>query len=235
MLEVILMRKNVLFKLVFRGVETLLAIVSSIIPFFIYNIASDGGNRSPFLFFTNYSVWLALVAICLSCVFSLLIYLKKKENTPSWVEGVRQAAFIMVFATFVISAFVLPDKIWTAGYWNFASIFKHFLLPIFFMFDVIALSEKHSVKVFYPLTSVVIPLLYWFVVILRFMLARGGNPLPEAKWDYYYPYGFTNIDNGHSLGGLIGLLAGILVGLLIVGYALYFFDKFEDGKLQLKK
>ena len=229
------MRKNHLFKLCFHGVELVLAIFSSIIPFYVFNIASDGGNRPPILFFTNWSVWLVCVAVLLSFIFSLLIFLKKRENTPSWVEGVRQAAFIMIFATFVISAFVLPDKIWSAGYWTFASIFKHFLLPIFFMFDVIALSEKHSVKVFYPLTSVIAPLIYWIIVIVRFMVARGGNPLEAVKWDYYYPYGFTNIDNGHSLGGLIGLLGGILVGLLIVGYALYFFDKFEDGKLQIKK
>ena len=41
----------------------------------------------------------------------------------------------------------------------------------------------------------------------------------------YYPYGFTNIDNGHTLGFLIGLLGAITVGLILTGTVLYLLNR----------
>ncbi|MCR4562663.1 MAG: hypothetical protein K5694_05630 [Bacilli bacterium] len=230
------MRNNPLVVLIYRAVVLAIALFSSVIPFFIYNINGvTGGNITPFIYFTNWSVWLVLVAAVIGFIYALRNKLGKSEGVPSWVEAVRLAAFIMILATFIISAFVLPAKIWMKEYWTLASTFKHFLLPVVFIFDAIVLSRKQTVKWTFPLFAVIPPLIYWIIIIARFMIKRGGNPLPQAIWADYYPYGFTNIDNGHSLGGLIGLLGGILVGLLIVGYAYYIWNHFENGKLTLKK
>lgn len=77
-------------------------------------------------------------------------------------------------------------------------------------------------------------LLYWVVLIIVIEVNRGyyGGKIPENLWDYYYPYGFTNFDNGATLGGLVGLLAIIAVALIAIGFVFYIFDKRVevDGK-----
>ena len=52
-----------------------------------------------------------------------------------------------------------------------------------------------------------------------------GGSIPESQWNLYYPYGFTNIDNGHTLGFLIGLLGAITVGLIFTGTVLYLLNR----------
>ncbi len=126
----------------------------------------------------------------------------------------------MIVATFIVSAFVLPDKIWMRGYWTAGSIFKHFLLPILTVVDALCCTPRGSYRPWQPFAALLAPLCYWVCVIVRFVRFRSasGGSIPQALWDSYYPYGFTNLDQGVSLGGLCGLLGGILVGLILCGY-----------------
>ena len=217
------MTKNPTVKLVIRCIWCAIALVATICTL-TDHISFLGGDCRPFpMFFTSWSVWIAALA----AVSALVSTIKKDEKTPQWVILVKFCAIIMMIATFVISAFVLPDKIWKASYWTLGSVFKHFLLPIITVADTVMYDEKGSYKVYYPFAALVVPLIYWTAVIGRFCAARGSNggAIPANLWDQYYPYGFTNIDNGHSLFGLIRLLAIILVALVAIGYVFYFAKK----------
>ena len=209
------MTKFYLFKKIYRIFYFAICLVATICTF-TDHIAVFGGNGRPVaLFFTTWSVWLCFV----SSIFCFIFAMKEKDDSQNLVL-LKFCADIMIIATFIVAGFVLPEKIWTRDYWTFGGAFKHFLVPVMTVLDSAFFDKKSSYKIFYPFAGVVIPLIYWIVVIARVCIKRHscGGSLPEALWNSYYPYGFTNFDNGHSLGGLIGLLAGILLGLILIGF-----------------
>ncbi len=235
------LRNNLLAQLIYRSVLLVVAAISLVTSFTILNGASDGGSVSPFLYYTHWSCFLAELTVGASFISTLVQFIKgKREGNNTYLPLLKFCSNIMIIATFVVAAFVLPDKIWTSGYWNFSSIFHHFLMPIMVVVDSALFDRKRTYRVSYPFLGVVLPLLYWIVVITRFSIKRNmcGGQIPENIWDYYYPYGFTNVDNTSSYGFLIGLLAGILVALIAIGFLYYSIDKLErneDGKLKLNK
>lgn len=139
-------------------------------------------------------------------------------------------AAMMMVATFLIAAFVLPEKIWTAAYWKFGSAFKHFVLPIFTIGDEILFPGKR--KIFFPFLGMVIPISWCFVIIPRAVSARAsfGGSIPQDLWSQYYPYGFTNLDNGHSLKGLCLLFSAIGIGLILFGFLFLLLGKLKARK-----
>ena len=232
------LRNNLLAQLIYRSVLLVVAIISLITSFTILNGASDGGTVSPFLYYTHWSCFLAEFTIGASFLSTLIQVIKgKREGNNTYLPLLKFCSNIMIIATFVVAAFVLPDKIWTSGYWTFSSTFHHFLMPIMVVVDSALFDRKRTYRVSYPFLGVVLPLIYWIVVIARFSIKRNacGGTIPENIWDYYYPYGFTNVDNTSSYGFLIGLLAGILVALIAIGFVYYCFDKLErDENKKLK-
>ena len=208
--------ENTTGRLAFRIVLTLVAIGALILSF--------TGSSPIALYFTNWSVWFASAMTFLTLIGTLM---SRSGNESLLDNGIfrllKFAAQVMIFATFVVSSFVLPDKIWTSGFWTLGGAFKHCLLPVLFMADGILCDKRNSYKVAYVFTALIPPIAYWTAVILRFVNYRDslGGAIPEAQWDQYYPYGFTNIDNGHTLTFLIGLLGGIAVGLVIIGFVFY--------------
>ncbi len=235
------LRNNLLAQLIYRSILLVIAIISLITSFTILNGASDGGTVSPFLYYTHWSCFLAEFTIGASFISTLIQVIKgKREGNNTYLPLLKFCSNIMIIATFVVAAFVLPDKIWTAGYWTFSSTFHHFLMPIMVVVDSALFDRKRTYRVSYPFLGVVLPLIYWIVVIARFSIKRNacGGTIPENIWDYYYPYGFTNVDNTSSYGFLIGLLAGILVALIAIGFVYYCLDKLEkneNGKLKFNK
>jgi hypothetical protein len=194
------------------------------------------------LFYTYWSGWFATFVAILTLVSTIVQLAKgEKEGYNRYVPILKFTANIFIIATFIVAGFVLPDKIWSVAYWTYPTgIFYHFLLPIMTVLDSILFDRKRSYRVSYPFFAVIPSLLYWIVIIWRFLAYRNslGGSIPESEWDNYYPYGFTNIDKSASLGGLIGLLAGILVGLILIGFGYWAINKLvknEDGKTEFVK
>lgn len=235
------LRNNLLAQLIFRSVLSVIAIISLITSFTILNTASDGGGISPFLYYTHWSNFLAEFVIFASLISTITQFTKgKKEGNNTYLPLLKYCSNIMIIATFVVAAFVLPDKIWTSGYWTLSSVFHHFLMPILVVLDSILFDRKRTYRISYPFLGVILPLIYWIVVITRFSIKRNmeGGKIPENLWDYYYPYGFTNIDKSSSYLFLISLLAGILIALIAIGFIYYYVDKLqrdENAKLKFNK
>ncbi len=217
------MKKN--FRLIFRIIWTIVALIATFLTLKDHLTVLGGDNRPVTLFFTSWSVWLGALA----AVLSLISTIKDDAKSPQINILIKFCADMMLIATFVMSALVLPEKIWMSSYWTAGGTFKHFLLPIFTVTDSILYDEKNSYKISYPFLALVVPFFYWAGVIIRALVTRklNGGSIPQDLWQMYYPYGFTNFDNGHSLGGLCGLLAGIMVALIIIGYSFYFAKKYS--------
>ena len=227
--------KNNHVRLSFRILWFLAALVSFAFTF-IDHVKSLGGDGRPVaLFFTSWSAWISFAAATASLAFEILQKAKGVQNAKTSDQTVLHSllnfcAAIMMTATFLIAAFVLPDKIWTANYWTFGSTFKHFILPIFTIGDEILFPGKR--KIFFPLLGMVIPISWCFIIMRRALSARAffGGAIPQNLWGQYYPYGFTNLDNGRSLKGLCLLFLGIGIGLILFGFLFLFLEKLKSGK-----
>ncbi|MBO7451049.1 MAG: hypothetical protein J6U54_11860 [Clostridiales bacterium] len=208
--------ENTIGRLVFRVILTIVAIVALILSF--------TGSSPVALYFTNWSVWFAAAMTFITIIGT---FMSRSGNESVLDNGIYRllkfAAEVMIFATFVVSSFVLPDKIWTSGFWTLGGAFKHCFLPLLFIADGILCDKRNSYKIGYVFFALVPPIAYWTAVIVRFVNYRNsiGGAIPEEQWDRYYPYGFTNIDDGHTLTFLICLLAGIAVALVITGFVFY--------------
>ena len=199
------------FEKIFRISWVLVGLVSVFLVF-MDHLPQTGGDGRPFmLFFTSWSVFVSYFAV----IFSLL-----REEPSAKVVSLRFSAAIMSTTTFLISAFVIPEKIWTAGFWTFSSLFKHFLFPILTVSDFLIFTRRGAAKPFHPFLAVVLPVIYWLCVIPRFLLARRsfGGKIPEELQQNYYPYAFTNIDGGMSLSVLLLILFSILIFLVALGF-----------------
>lgn len=216
------MIKNEKAKLIFRIIWLFVGAFATVLTI-TDHAAVFGGNGIPTtLFFTTWSVWLAFAASIAAFIPTV-----KKQELSQWVILFKFCALIMIIATFIVAGFVLPNKFWNAGYWTLGGTMKHFLLPVLTILDTIFFDEKNSYKIYYPFAALVCPLIYWIIVITRVCISRRamGGSIPQDRWDFYYPYGFTNFDNGHSLGGLIKILCFITIGLIAIGFAFYFGKK----------
>jgi hypothetical protein len=226
-------RSSLLAQLIYRSILVIVGITGAILGF-----VNKGAHC--FLFYTYWSGWFATIVAITTLVSTILQLAKgEKEGYNKFIPILKFCANIMIIATFVVAGFVLPDKIWMKEYWTYATgIFYHFLLPIMTVVDSVLFDKKQSYRLVYRFIGFIPSLLYWIIVIWRFLAYRSacGGHIPQAEWAYYYPYGFTNIDNKASLGGLIGLLAGILVALILIGFIYWTVDKLVkvDGKTKFE-
>lgn len=213
---------------IFRFITVLIALTATIFTFTDHLTVLGGDGASPALFFTSWATWLCTAV----CIWVFILTLKTSSEVFSYNNAIvplfKNAADIMALATFIVANFVLPKKVWSGAYWaDIPGIFKHFLLPILVLCDDFLLDAKNKYKIYHPFTGIVVPVAYWIIVVTRFVIARAnfGGKIPENLQIKYYPYGFTNLDNGHSLKGLIIMLSGICVGLILFGFLFILADK----------
>lgn len=176
-----------------------------------------------YVHFTNLSNYL-----CITIMFFELIQTAKKK-VDSYVTTAPFLKFIGVLAimlTFLVFNFLLagqPDREVQAN-WRVASICFHVVLPIMYIFDWILFYEHKKARWFYPLASVIFPLLYVVFIYIR-ALVLDFNP----KAPYIYPYFFLNLETQ----GFIGVIKWVMIlftGFIAIGYIFYAFDKFIKSK-----
>ena len=176
-----------------------------------------------YVHFTNLSNYL-----CIGIVFAELIQTAKK-NVDSYVTTTPFLKFIGVLAillTFLVFNFLLagqPGREFQAN-WRVSSICFHVILPIMYVLDWILFYEHKKVRWFYPLASVIFPVLYVAFVYIRAAIL-GFNP----EVPYLYPYFFLNLDNLGVLG-VTKWVAILFVGFIVLGYIFYGIDKFISVK-----
>ena len=176
-----------------------------------------------YLHFTNLSNYL-----CIGIVFAELIQTAKKRE-DSYVSAAPFLKFIGVLAilfTFLVFNFLLagqPDRDPQAN-WRVASICFHVILPIMYVLDWLLFYEHEKIRWFYPLASVIFPVLYVVFVYIRAALLNFN---PEAP--YIYPYFFLNLETQ----GVAGVAKWVLIlfsGFITMGYIFYGIDKIIKSK-----
>ena len=216
------MIKNRTAQLIFQSFFCAIGIIGIVASFGIFddilNLRSDF-----YVHFTNLSNYL-----CIGVVLAELIQTAKKK-VDSYVTTTPFLKFIGVLAillTFLVFNFLLagqPDRDPQAN-WRVASITFHVILPIMYVLDWLLFYEHKKVRWFYPLASVVFPLLYVAFVFVRAAIVNFNPEVP-----YLYPYFFLNLDN-LGVAGVAKWVAILFAGFIARGYIFYGIVKLIKSK-----
>ena len=176
-----------------------------------------------YVHFTNLSNYL-----CIAIVFAELVQTAKKK-ADSYVSTAPFLKFIGVLAillTFFVFNFLLagqPDRDPQAN-WRVASICFHVILPVMYVFDWLLFYEHKKVRWFYPLASVIFPVVYVAFVYVR---AAILNFNPDAP--YIYPYFFLNLET-QGVAGVAKWVVILFAGFIALGFIFYGIDKLIKSK-----
>jgi hypothetical protein len=216
------MIKNRTAQLIFQSFYCALGLVGIFASFGIFDDVLNL-RWDFYVHFTNLSNYL-----CIGIVFAELVQTAKKKM-DSYVSTALFFKFIGVLAillTFLVFNFLLagqPDRDPQAN-WRVASICFHVILPIMYVLDWLLFYEHKKVRWFYPLASVVFPVVYVAFVYVR---AAILNFNPEAP--YIYPYFFLNLET-QGVAGVAKWVAILFAGFIALGFIFYGIDKIVKSK-----
>ena len=218
------MMKNRTAQLIFQSFFCAIGLIGIVASFGVFDDVLNP-RWDFYVHFTNISNYL-----CIGIVFAELIQTAKKK-ADSYVSTAPFQKFIGVLAillTFLVFNFLLagqPDRDPQAN-WRVASISFHVILPIMYVFDWLLFYEHKKVRWFYPIASVIFPVLYVVFVYIR---AAILNFNPEAP--YIYPYFFLNLET-QGIAGVAKWVVILFAGFIALGYIFYGIDKLikSNGK-----
>ena len=176
-----------------------------------------------YVHFTNLSNYL-----CIGLVLAELIQTAKKKvdshvNVAPFLKFIGVLAILLTFLVFNFLLAGQPDRDPQAN-WRVASISFHVILPIMYVLDWLLFYEHKKVRWFYPIASVVFPVLYVVFVYIR---AAILNFNPEAP--YIYPYFFLNLET-QGVAGVAKWVVILFAGFIALGYMFYGIDKLIKSK-----
>ena len=216
------MIKNRTAQLIFQSFFCAFGLVGIVASFGIFDDVQNL-RWDFYVHFTNLSNYL-----CIGIVFAELIETaKKREN--SYVSTAAFLKFIGVLAillTFLVFNFLLagqPDRDPQAN-WRVASISFHVVLPVLYVLDWILFYEHKKVRWFYPLASVIFPVLYVVFVYVRAAILKFNPEVP-----YIYPYFFLNLAT-QGVAGVAKWVVILFTGFIVLGYLFYGIDKIVKSK-----
>ena len=216
------MIKNRTAQLIFLSFFCAIGLIGIVASFGIFDDISNP-RWDFYVHFTNLSNYL-----CIGVVVAELVQTAKKK-VDSYVSTAPFLKFIGVLAillTFLVFNFLLagqPDRDPQAN-WRVASITFHVILPIMYVLDWILFYEHKKIRWFYPIASVVFPLLYVVFVYIRAAIL-GFNP--DAP--YIYPYFFLNLET-QGVAGVAKWVVILFMGFIALGYIFYGIDKLIKSK-----
>jgi len=110
------------------------------------------------------------------------------------------------------------------------SVLFHIILPLMYLIDWILFYEHKKIKWYYPLISVIFPVVYAIFIFIRAWILDFNPEVP-----YIYPYFFLNLDELGVVGVIkwIGILSLVFI---VIGYTIFGLDKinFKNKKYSKK-
>ena len=140
------------------------------------------------------------------------------------VRTLKFMTTIMIMVTFLVYTILLGDP-FSAEFWtDLGNLTRHVFAPVLFILDFFLFDEHRTVKIFDPLKSVIIPLIY---VVYIFILGAAID-------GFEYPYFFLDV-NDIGYGGVVVWVVILLVVFIAIGYLLWLYDKLAkvDGRWKL--
>lgn len=174
------------------------------VMFRIVDVVDYAASQDIYLFFTNWSNYLAAVLS-----IGTLYCIHKGIRSPRILLVLKLAAVMMLTITMVVVAFVMvPYQGWTILLNPEGSLMAHLINPILAIVDFLYLSDMEAMGKKEAVLST-IPMLLYMVFIVVFLIIAGNDDLA--------PYPFLRI---HSQSVLTTLLVSI--GVFVMGFVVSF-------------
>jgi len=174
------------------------------VMFRIVDVVDYAASQDIYLFFTNWSNYLAAVLS-----IGTLYCIHKGIRSPRILLVLKLAAVMMLTITMAVVAFVMvPYQGWTILLNPEGSLMAHLINPILAIVDFLYLSDMEAMGKKEAVLST-IPMLLYMVFIVVFLIIAGNDDLA--------PYPFLRI---HSQSVLTTLLVSI--GVFVIGFVVSF-------------
>lgn len=216
------MIKNRTTQLIYQSFFCAIGLIAIVASLGVFENVSDL-REDFYVHFTNLSNYL-----CIGIVFAELIQTARK-NDDSYVTVALFWKFVGVLAillTFLVFNFLLAGRADRdpQDNWRIASVCLHVILPIMYVIDWLLFYEHKKLKWYYPLASVIFPMVYIAFIYTRAAIVNFNPEVP-----YLYPYFFLNLDN-LGVAGVVKWVAILFVGFIALGYIFYGIDKAIKSK-----
>ncbi len=186
-------------------------------------------NGNFYVYYTNLSNY-----ICMGTTFAALVMtykkaLKKEDGYTTLRPMFKFACMIMILVTFLVYNILLAKDLTAAEYFlSPNNLIMHLILPLMYIADWVLFYEHGKTKWYYPLVSVIMPLIYVIFIFIRAaIIGKGTGAL-------LYPYFFLNAEKLGAGGVSLWIFILILV-FVALGYAFYAGDHFRRIKEYFKK
>lgn len=183
-------------------------------------------NQNFYVWYTNLSNY-----ICIGFMFASLVHTvkeanRKKEEICSFAPRFKFMCVIMILVTFLVYNILLAkDSTVTEYFTSINNLTLHVILPLLFIADWILFYEHGKTKWYFPLISLIMPLIYVAVILIR-------GCFVDHQTELVYPYFFLDVDELGWNGFCLWL--GILIVIFsIIGYLFVGFD--HIGKIRNRK
>lgn len=181
-------------------------------------------SRDFYVFYTNLSNY-----ICLGFMIALLVFTMKSANRGesgyiTVAPAFKFMCMIMIMVTFFVYNILLAKDYTVTHYFtSLTNLTLHLILPIMFVLDWVLFYEHGKTKWYYPLLSLIMPLVY-----VAFILIRAAV-IDHAAATTVYPYFFLNVDS-LGWGGFFMWLFILIAAFVALGYLIFFLDHIKDIK-----
>ena len=210
------MIKNRTAQLVLQTVYCTLGLVAFASSIGVYNAQFQDNF---YVYFTNLSNYICM-GIMFAELFQTIKYANRKEDGFCTVfPALKFVGMIMLLITFLVYNFLLAGLNTLSQNLAAESLIHHVFLPVLYVADWLLFYERKKVKWFYPILSLIAPLLY-----VIFIFVRAAVIYNKGLFVYpVYPYFFLNVDT-IGWNGVLSWIVVMLVVFIVLGYLLFFID-----------
>lgn len=218
------MVKNKLTQIIFRTIYLVLGVIGILGSFGYFGCSFNG---EFYVYYTNLSNYICIAFIAISLVQTIKSFKKEQYGYTTANPTFKFVSMIMIIVTCLVYNILLAKDYSVGDYFlSISNLTNHLILPIMFVLDWILFYEHNKVRWYYPLLSVVMPLIYVVFVLIRALI------LGASYTGTLYPYFFLNVAN-LGWGGVIGWIFALVAVFVALGYIIYLLDHL--GRFKKKK
>ena len=217
------MIKNRTVQLMFQTAFCTLGILGIIASFGTFNYEF---RPDFYVHFTNLSNYFCIIIMFIELIETIK---KKKDEYVTKTPLLKFIGLLAILLTFIIFNFILAGDREPELNFYINSVLFHLILPIMYLLDWILFYKHKKIKWYYPLISVIFPVVYAIFIFIRAWILDFNPDVP-----YIYPYFFLNLDELGVLG-VIKWIIILSIVFIVIGYTIFGLDKISLNKKKLKK
>jgi len=178
-------------------------------------------QNSFYVYFTNISNY-----ICIGIMLAELIETikKNKDSYTTFNPVIKFMGILMILLTFFVFNILLAKDRPLEQNLTVSSLLLHVTLPIMFVADWFLFYERKQVKWYYPLLSILVPLIYVIFIFTRAWLLNGVG-------EVIYPYFFFDL-NELGLNSVLSWILVLLIAFVIVGFMVLGLDRLIKSPIE---